>query len=185
MQADQAGLLGLELVDQLGLGGLNLAYRVLTDGDQFLDRFGALLYVLGRELHRPLGVVAGYRVLDQLRSDVGPHGAGSAPGAVNAEVVGVALAILAPAQAVDQALAALAAEDAALQVVLVLLRALAGDALFVQQRLYAVERVLVGQSLVAAPEGLLVLGAALVDDPPGVVGVAQDALQARRGDLLR
>src|SRR4051794_8613663 len=88
---------------------------------------------------------------------------------------------LAAARPVEQTTTALAAIDAALQVVLVLLAALTGDPVLLEQRLHSIEGLLVYQGLVPSPEGLLVVGAGFVDDPSGVIGIAQEAMEG--GDL--
>ncbi|HEV7944009.1 MAG TPA: hypothetical protein VGP17_14565 [Solirubrobacteraceae bacterium] len=140
---------------------------------------------MGGELDGPLAVVALNGGLDELGRDAAVHGAVAAAGAADAEVVGVALAALAATEAVGQAMTADAAEDRAAQVVLASLRPLLSGALLIEEHLHAVESVLVDQRLMDALERLLVGRAPLVDDPAGVVGVAEDALPTGRVDLLR
>ncbi|HEY2767166.1 MAG TPA: hypothetical protein VGI76_02850 [Solirubrobacteraceae bacterium] len=158
---------------------------MLADGGQGFDGGGALLHVLGGQLDGVLAVVALDGLLDELRSQARPHGALRAARAADAEEVGVAPAALAAAEAVGQAVAADPAVDAAAQVLAANLVALLGNTLLAEQALHAVEGLLVDQCLVAAGEGLFLGRAALVDDPAGVVSVAQDALEAGVVDLLR
>ncbi|HSZ05446.1 MAG TPA: hypothetical protein VK778_09630 [Solirubrobacteraceae bacterium] len=60
---------------------------------------------------------------------------------------------------------------------LVLLRPLAGKALFIESGLHDLERLRVDQRLVATLKDLLVRCASLVDDQAQVVAVPQDALE--------
>jgi hypothetical protein len=77
------------------------------------------------------------------------------------------------ADSVGQAAATAGAEDAAAQVVLSLAGPLPGDSFLVQQPLDLLKGLLVDEGWVATLERLGVRLATLVDDPPGVVGVAQ------------
>ena len=91
------------------------------------------------------------------------------------EEVGVLAAVAPGRDAERQAVAALAAVDAAAQVVLANSRALASDPLLIEQRLHALERVRVDQGS-WRPSKVCSSGAAPVDDLAGVVRVAEQAL---------
>ncbi|HSZ12655.1 MAG TPA: hypothetical protein VK790_01300 [Solirubrobacteraceae bacterium] len=176
-------MLGFQAADEPGLGVPYLAGRLLADGHQRLYRFGALAHLLGRELDGSLDVVALDGLLDELRVDAGVHGAATASRATDAKEVRVALAALASAQAVDKPVAAVAAEDAATEVVVARLRPLASHALFIEPGLYPRERLRVDQAGMAALVDLLVGCAALVNELAGVVGVTQQTLQGGGADL--
>src|ERR1035438_561778 len=110
--------------------------------------------------------------LNELRADVGSPRAGRAVDPSATEEVRVLAAVLPGRDAERQAVAALAAVDAAAQVVLADAGALARDALLVQQCLHALERLRVDQRIVPSVVNLLVFGAAPVDDLADVVGIA-------------
>ncbi|HTD09629.1 MAG TPA: hypothetical protein VK680_12125 [Solirubrobacteraceae bacterium] len=125
------------------------------------------------------------QLLDQLRSEVGSAEAGSPVDAAATEVVGVLATVASGRDAIGQTVAALAAVDAAPQIVLADPWALSSDPLGIQQALHLLEGVRVNQRLVPTLECLLVLGAPPVDDYARVVGIAEQALDYGRAELLR
>ena len=129
---------GFQLADEGGLGLPDLADGLLADVCQGTDRGLAACDPRGWHLHR--GVVLLDGLLDQLRADVDSLRAGGAVDPAATEEIGVLAAVAASREAEGQAVAALAAVDAAPQVVLPDPGALAGDALLIQQRLHLVER---------------------------------------------
>ncbi|HEY2053772.1 MAG TPA: hypothetical protein VGH14_07555 [Solirubrobacterales bacterium] len=66
---------------------------------------------------------------------------------------------------------------------IVLLDPLAGHAGQVEQFLNLIEGVLIDQRLMPCLENLLIRSSGLVDDPTGVVGVTQEAVEGRAFDL--
>ncbi|HXM86801.1 MAG TPA: hypothetical protein VN889_04115 [Solirubrobacteraceae bacterium] len=167
-------LAGFELGDQDGLGPLDLVECALADLGQSVDSGLAALQAGGWQLDG--GVVALDGSLDQFRANVGPSRTGRAVDPAATEEVRVLAAVASGRDAERQPSAALAAEDAAPQVVLAHSRPLSGNSLLVKQDLHAVKGVLVDQRFMAALEDLFVRGAALVDELADVVRVAQQPL---------